>query len=394
MSLCFYTDGPPLPDNAHGNHGIARNFIEILGQDLGMVLTRRYRRSVLPADIIKAAGNVPVKLHPDSSPFGVRRFFPTLAAMVDLLLFILWLPVLYLTLRIHHIDRVFILCGADAWFLFNVRLLQILGVNTDIYLVDDIEISTQHGHNRILKSVVGHLLSSAICNSPQIFAISQGFVDELNSRFHCDAKWLPLPSISPPPKDKVIAETETISSERHIVFIGGLNHLYIDALQDLYKTICDFNSQKNKKYNLFLKIISYTNPSHFISTLPHSDWVLGFEKLPDEERCNHLESSYACFLPYSFNPEEQLMVSTSFSCKILEYYASGRPILVYGPAYASIPKFFRNEKLPLCATNSEELHACLLDLENWSSSELVNLYYDVWNKHHSPTRIREILLNI
>lgn len=386
MSACFYTDGPPSPDFAHGNHGIAKYFIKILAGDLGFVLTRRYRNAFSRASIESACSGVPLILHPDTSGWGLRRFFPAVAAFVDILLFAFWLPGQKKKFQRAGIRRIFVLCGSDAWFLLNVWLLQTLDIPTEIYLVDDIEASARHGASRRLRPWLQPLLAAVIKRSATVHAISPGFVEHLNERFGCRAQWLPLPSLSAPPAAELFRACT--GEKRHIVFIGALNHLYVDALRDLYEEICRFNAEGNRDYKLVLEIISYGSAEAFLTSLPNRDWVVFFHKLPDTEMHRHLSSAYACILPYSFKPEERLMVSTSFSCKILEYYACGRPILVYGPAYASIPRYFCEENLPLCATNREELKAALTNLEAWQKAELLAHYSEVWKRHHSPEAIR------
>jgi hypothetical protein len=388
MSLCFYTDGPPLPDNAHGNHGIAKCFIRILASSDFYLLTRRYRRSYSRQSIAQACGSTPVLFHPDSSPLGLRKFFPSLACVIDITLFFFWLPVLFLQLRRRNIERIFVLCGADAWFLFNLWLLQCLGIPMDLYLVDDIETSTAHGHNQTLQKIVTPLLHSVLKRSSRVYAISPGFVEHLEKKHHITATWLPLPAPDAPP---ALASETSHDRSRSIVFIGGLNHLYIDALQDLYGALCLWNQNPKRDFSLHLEIISYGSTQAFLNSLPNQDWVLSHEKLPDTVRLEKLKKAYACFLPYSFKEEERLMVSTSFSCKILEYFQSGRPIMVYGPSYASIPRYFRAENLPLCATTKEELDQVLNQINSYQASDLMPLYQQLWEKYHSPRAIKKYL---
>ena len=392
MKILFYTDTPPLPDNGHGNHGISKYFIAILAQDLRAVLTRRYRRSFSKSLINEACDQVSLILHPDVSPWGIRRYFSNVAAILDVFLFLIWLPKLrHLILR-RNIERIFILCGADAWFLFNIRIVQMAGIPVEIYLVDDIEASAEYGHNRLLRNWVRPLLDSVIKRSAGVHAISLGFVEHLNKRFGCQAQWLPLPSIVGPPSPEAFSPIG--GEKRNLVFIGGLNHLYLDALRDLYDEICEFNKVEGRRYKLVLKIISYSNAEGFLGSLPNQDWVVAYYKLSDAEMHQHLASAYACFLPYSFKDEERLMVTTSFSCKILEYYACGRPILVYGPPYASIPRYFNEENLPLCATNREELKSALVEIETHQKSELMKRYDEVWQKYHSPKAMRQRLQSL
>jgi len=383
--LCFWTQAPPLIDQAHGNHGIAREFASILQGKAQMLLTSQYRRRFSIAEIRQATGGIPLQLYPDSSFTGIRRFSPTLAAIVDLLLFIAFL--LFLVTKLHQrgIREIFVLCGADVWFLIPVALVQQFGFEVHIYLVDELEASSQYGHNRTLKRLVHPLLKTVLKHSTRVSAISVGFSEHLTARFGCCAGWLPLPISQPPYHPTAFAPCLTDS--RKIVFIGSLNHLYLDALQDLYMEIMEFNKRPEVDYKLHLDIITYGSGEDFLNLLHSTEHVTIYQNLPLAQRMAQMREAYACFLPYSFHIAEKLMVSTSFSCKIIEYYAAGRPILVYGPEYASIPEYFQRGGLPLCATNRSQLHKILPLIEKYDTAELLGMYRDTWAENHSPKAI-------
>lgn len=391
MRLCFYSSDPPLRDQAYGNHGVARNFIEILRQEDPVILSRRSRKAINLKEAASVCGSLEFWLHPCASGWGLKRLLPTSAGIVDGLLFAFWLPVLFWKLRRAGIERIFVLCGADAWFLINVRLLQTLGIPVDVYLVDDIEDSSTQGLYRRLPGFIHRLLKSVLRHSARNFAISPGFAEHLSDRFGVSATWLPLPAPSfPESAREPVAKPE---ARKPIVFIGALNRLYADALRELYDEISRFNRSGDGGYKLILKIISYSNTKAFLDTLPDTEWVEAHERLERDAMQRHLSEAHACFLPYSFAASEKLMVSTSFSCKILEYFECRRPILVYGPAYASIPRYFRELGLPLCATSREELRESLPRIEAYDTPELIGRYREAWRRFHSPQAIRSILLS-
>jgi hypothetical protein len=389
--IWFWTDAPPKRESSHGNHGVASFLISVLSDKIETVLTRRYHRSFARTDIIGSCSGRDVFFYPDASVTGLRRFCAPLAAALDVILFALWLPILCRRARKSSATKCFILCGADAWFLINIYLFQrFVPLATEIYLVDDIEASATFGHNRVLSPYTRSLLQVVIRQSDGVHAIAPGFVEHLDARFGCRAEWLPLPSLIPPPSTPALLQGG--SHQRSIVFIGGLNHLYVDALRDLYEEICQFNSDARNNAPLMLKIISYGDVEGFMKTLANKKYVEGYRSLSNESMHTHLANAYACLLPYSFLPAEKLMVSTSFSCKILEYFPTGRPILVYGPSYASIPRYFRENGLPLCATSRDELRVCLREIETHQGPELIRQYRDVWGKYHSPNAVRKRLL--
>ena len=391
MRLCFYTGDPPLRDHAYGNHGVARHFINILRDEDPVVLTQLKRRSIQTEEIKDICGSLDLWLHPSVSALGLARFFPAVAALLDALIFAAWLPFLSHRLSKAGIERIFILCGADALFLLHVWLIQKTGIPVDIYLVDDIKDSCERGVYRIIKPWVAPFLRKVLENSARTFAISPGFAGQNSIQIGVPTTWLPLPY---PEFPELSSEHVKLNGpNRHIVFIGAINRLYVQSIRDLYDEICQYNANENRDHKLILEIITYGSTTPLFASLPNRDWVVGFEKLPDEELQRHLAEAYTCFLPYSFSPEERLMVSTSFSCKILEYFQSRRPILVYGPDYASIPRYFKELGLPLCATSREELRKTLGQIAEHDSKELIEQYQSAWRCHHSPAAIRAILLS-
>jgi hypothetical protein len=389
-TLCFWTDAPPLIHNAHGNHGIARHLAQSLSGDTQVLLTRKYRRSIRECEIVSAASGVPVRFYPDISPIGLKRVAPVLSSALDVLIFKLIAPILSRELKRQGIKRLFVLMGADAWFLPNVLCMQNQGFETDLYLVDDIEVSARYGHNRAVSDKAPVWLQRALNQSRKVWAISEAFAEHLARRFKIEAHWLPIPSSDPPPG--VQSAGPAAGEVASIVFSGGLNHLYLEPLRELYEEIDMHNKQCREREALTLDLLTYSQPTAFLDSLPHLKWVTVSRNLPLAERTVRMSKALALYLPYSFEEVERHMVSTSFSCKLLEYFTVGRPILVYGPDYASIPRYFREQNLPLCATNRRQLRDFLANMRNQGTSELLPAYKGVWTRLHCPEAIRAKIL--
>jgi glycosyltransferase involved in cell wall biosynthesis len=62
------------------------------------------------------------------------------------------------------------------------------------------------------------------------------------------------------------------------------------------------------------------------------------EKLPDV-----LATADALLLPFSFEEQQRAVVSTSLPSKVADYLASGVPVLVHAPPYATITSLATNE---------------------------------------------------
>jgi glycosyltransferase involved in cell wall biosynthesis len=259
-------------------------------------------------------------------------------------------------------------------------------------LVDEIEASSKYQQPKWVQLWIRPTLALILKNSASVFAISEGFVDYLKSEFQCKAHWLPLPSQNAPVAPVIFPKSN--KSTRNIVFIGGLNHLYLSALKDVYEEISAFNAKSNSGLPWKLEILSYCPPDALLSLLSNQEHLIFHHDLPNQKCIELMSQASACFLPYSFSKSERIMVTTSFSCKILEYFASGSPILVYGPDYASIPRYFIKEKLPVCTTNRNELRQALSDLAEIRSSDYLAKYHSVWKKYHSPEAFKNCIFKI
>jgi len=116
-----------------------------------------------------------------------------------------------------------------------------------------------------------------------------------------------------------------------------------------------------------------------------------FVGLPNHQLVQRLAANYANFLPYSFAPELRTMVSTAFSCKTSEYFAAGRPILVYGPPYGSVPRHFLEHDIPLVSTVRGELEKLIRSIEEFDTPALIERYGRLVSTYHSPAALRERL---
>jgi hypothetical protein len=389
--IVFWTDAPPTIHQSHGNHGIARHLAKALAGNAELLLTRKYRRSISKTEIVAAAGGIHVQVYPDVSASGLKRVAPSVACALDNMLFGLCAPLISARIKRMGIKRLFVLLGADTWFLPNILRLQKYGLETDLYLVDDIEASARYGHNRVVAEKAHKWLEQALTQSGKVWAISEAFAVHLARRFQIEAHWLPIPCSDSPPR---FLRARSASGEaRSIVFLGGLNHLYLEPLRVLYKEISMRNERYCGQQPIILDLLTYSQPMEFLESLPDTKWVKVAQNLSLPERTARMSNALALFLPYSFEEVEKPMVSTSFSCKLLEYFMVGRPILVYGPEYASIPRYFRKEGLSFCATHVDELREHLQTIVENDGVKFLDRYREVWSKYHSSEAIRKRLFD-
>ena len=201
-------------------------------------------------------------------------------------------------------------------------------------------------------------------------------------------QWLPLViraeqiTYAPPP-----ASGET----RYIGFSGSMNLLYRDALMELSQTVARLNQSTPHRYKIALCVLGL--PPDFREIFSDPTIMEVFQNLPNDRLVERLRQNYANFLPYSFRDSLKAMVSTAFSCKTSEYFAAGRPILVYGPAYASVPRLFLEISLPLVSTTPGGVEKLILEIEQSDTPELIERYRRVVDQFHSPAALRRRLLD-
>lgn len=383
-SWVFYTNAPPLIEGGSGNHGIAHQIIRVDPKKWAFVLSRKFRFCIRRSAVRSACEGAKLILHPDASGYGLKKIFPRISGFFDFLIFAFWI---FASKEVRIKKRQwFILCGADYWFLLHVWLIQKIGIPTHIYLVDEIDASEKQNFPRWIRFWMQKTFSTVLENSKTVFAISEGFVDFLKRKHYCEAKLLPL-TVSTPPGAHVFVNGIS-ERKKKIVFIGALNRLYLDGLKDIYEEIVYFNSSHCSQHPWHLEVLSYNPPNRLVELLPHTKYLVFYQNLSFQERLSRLSQASACFLPYSFSKSDELIVSTSFSCKILEYFSASSPIVVYGPEYASISKYFLKENLPFCAFNRKELGRVLNDLDPISDPNYLEKYRSVWMRYHSAAAFK------
>jgi hypothetical protein len=258
----------------------------------------------------------------------------------------------------------------------------------DLYLVDDLEALAVMNRQPFIARVTHWTETRLLPRFAKVYTLSKGHAEYLHEKYDIQPEWLPLVirtgeiSYAPPPATGEI---------RSIGFCGSTNVLYRDALIELSAAVAYLNKTTPHRYRI--SFFSSGRPANFATLFPDPSIVDFYESLPNEEIIARLRLNYANFLPYSFSEELKVMVSTAFSCKTAEYFAAGRPILVYGPAYASVPRHFLENQMPLVGTTQGTLAELIPGVEKVDTPELIARYRAVIEEFHSPTALRRHLLS-
>jgi len=287
-------------------------------------------------------------------------------------------------------DRLFALFGGNGFFSPIARwTAAATRLPLDVYMVDDLEESHRLNKQPIAASWARSWEKKMLQKANRVFVISPGYSEHLKEKYSVASSWLPIQV-----RMDSIQYRQYVPKRpdvRFLTFVGGVNSLYSSSLRDCLKAINQWNSHASKPFEFRLQIMSYSTESHVRSELG-ADASIEFLSFPDKELFERrLRESYAFFLPYSFSQDVRVMVSTSFPHKLSDYLPMGRPILVYGPDYASIPRHFRELNLPLCLTRQGELEAGLREIENQDNSNLIDRYEAVVRRCHSPDILRRVL---
>jgi len=383
----FLTDLPPLARNAATCHGIAAHFIRIMGRRFACVLTHRFRRQIKPEQIAADFAPTPFLFYPDAGGFALKRISQGLTDVVDCFLCLFAIPKVRRFVRREKPDRIFALAGASAWFLVIAYIFKkATGLPLDIYLVDDLRDSAKLQKRWFLPHFVGNLEGFVLRRCARVLTISQGYAEHLHDLYGVDPEWLPTPILMDKLEYSPYVAKPGSPEVRTILFVGGSNDLYLLSLVDLYEVIQEWN-RGDRPFELKLRILSLTYPQNLVDLLANTDDLEVELKVQPESLQRQARESWVTFLPYSFAPQMKTMVSTSFSWKLNDSYRSGRPILVYGPAYASIPRYFIEAGLPLCATSRDDLVKTIEQVDAADEPALIDRYREVWHRHHSADAV-------
>lgn len=374
---------------------LAWYWLEAMRVNTALVVTHRMNRKNKVSKIRKTFG-VPSFFYPDASITGTRRFIPRLAEGLDLVLLLASLPFLFLAIKRHRPNRIFAFFGGGHFFLIVTWLVKwISHLPLEIYLVDDLEAFAHLSKRPSLIPFIRWTEKRLYAQADRVFCISEGYCKLLKEKYQINSSFLPVAGISPMDSLAYRPFPSLAADIRYISFCGSLNDLYYDSVCDLYDCIKTWN-EMGHSYRLGLLLVCMHKPDRFLDRIQNDPLVQVKVAVPREALPDILGSSWATFLPYSFSQEAGIkgLVQTAFSCKVLDSFKSGRPILVYGPLCASIPIYFRSNRLPLVAASTEELFGCLAQLGTMDQEVLVTRYRELALEHHTQAALRRRLLSI
>ena len=378
---------PPVKDRATATYSVAWSLAKALEPVTGLLLTRRMHRWVEPERIASDIA-APVRKFKDAWRVGLMGFSEDLRGLVDTFLRAVQAPSLIREARERGCERIFMI-GTNHWCALSMALLigKLGGLPADLYLMDDLEASARMQGKPLKARVARRMERWLLPRFRQVWTICDGYAEHLREKYGVPAITLPL----------VIRQASAEYREAPggdgpviIGYSGGVHGLYEEPLKALVAEIRRRNRQPGLAYRLRLFVPSA--PPGFLDFLGGDDAIEVVAGLDNAGLLAGLGDSHANFLPYSFEEKYRLMVSTAFSCKSAEYLACGRPILVYGPPHASVPRHFRAAGLPLVETAAGGIPALLDALAAHDGPALIAAYNALVRDFHAPASVRDRLL--
>jgi hypothetical protein len=382
------TDAPPLRQGGHGCHVLSWNWLQAMTGNVRRVITHRLNR-FLSARRIAAELPVPSTLYPDLCDLPWPGRLATLKIPGEWAAFLCSLPGIRRDIRESGADRLFAFFGGNMSFLFIVRCAAAAArLPLDVYLVDDLEESARLRGHPLQAWWARRAEARVLRQADRIFTISPAYAEHLSAKYGVPATWLPIAINSGSLRHQPFEPAQP--DVRRLTFIGAVNALYEEALRDCLRAIEEWNAA-DRPYQLRLLLLTYSGREYLERALGNSAALEVVYRPPPDEFDRLLRQSWALFLPYSFAAEVRTMVRTSFPTKLVDCLPVGRPILVYGPPDASLPRHFRENGLPVCVSRREDLSGALRGLERYDSVDTIKLYDSTMNRLHSARHLRSLL---
>jgi hypothetical protein len=278
-------------------------------------------------------------------------------------------------------DILFTFVGADYSTLVRAdRLATLTGKSSVFYLVDDFLAAMQISGTQSIDVAKAKIVAQDVLRrAKHVFTITEGLGDHFGESYGIVPTTLPL-AFDPVPKPSSRAK-------KQIIYVGSVNFLYKDGLFDLFKSVDLIRRAKGEDLKIRLTVPAAIAAKQLGEMPP---FVTSAPIETSDALSEEIGSSLFAFLPYSFASREKEMVSTSFPSKALEYFASARSIVVYGPDYGIATKLFREMAMPSVVSSCTELHDAILShLHKWPDHS--PLYRSYLATKHSLAAIRKTL---
>jgi hypothetical protein len=253
-------------------------------------------------------------------------------------------------LRGSSAGTIFAYIGTDYGVMSRVaRIARQSGKQYALFVVDDFVAPLRiAGASDSVIELVREEAGNALRGARHVFTITDGLGAYLRENFGVSPTTLRL-VFEPAPRP-------VVPVKRQIIYVGSINFLYVPGLRDLFQAVERVRLASGEDLKVRLTV-SARIALRELGELP--PFVIATPADSADELAGEIASSLFAYLPYSFDPREKAMVSTSFPSKSLEYLAYARSIVVYGPEYGVATKLFEQMDLPRVVSTRESLEAAV-----------------------------------
>lgn len=167
------------------------------------------------------------------------------------------------------------------------------------------------------------------------------------------------------------------------VYTGNIIYGRINTLIAISNALKEINKE-NKKAELFIYTANKISEKHR-KRLLSSNSVNLMGKVDYEQIPNILQDASLLIHVESFERQQKLSTSLSFSTKIVDYFESGKPIFAVGWENAASIRYFYENKIGITSTGTSEIKSAIQKIID-DSSKLEKIGIETWNfgkKNHN-----------
>lgn len=328
--LLYFCDFPP--SNFAGGPILLKRLLDDYPSDRLTVLTgSHYLKSAPPEDRLNCSHIV----FPTSNETG-RLGIGRIKSLIS------WLLIPFLTLLgiwlIKRRNLKTVLTVADGHFFIAAAFASLITFTPFILIVHDDWVATQKKRSYVIRFFCAPLFKFTARNASHIYAVSPGMQKLLKTEFGTESE-LQLPSTEIHKPHFLRQAEEAQPNPFRILYAGIGSGAVEEGLSLLVQTIKSGELSKLGLANCEL---------HFYIPASEEDVKrLGWEHeaikvhgwVSQQELRRALAAADLLFLPYSFSEEQKFFTTRSFPSKAADYLASGKPMLILSPGYASIVEY-------------------------------------------------------
>lgn len=180
-----------------------------------------------------------------------------------------------------------------------------------------------------------------------------------------------------------IPETKTVNTPLKMVYTGNIIYGRINSIMAVAKALKEVNKD-SMKIQLFLYTANPISEAIRIQLLETRSVVI-MDKVSYEKIPTILANSDVLLHVESFEKQQMLATSLSFSTKLVDYFQAAKPILALGWEKAASIKYLKDNAIGLTVNDVENLFAVLSDLSR-NKDMLNSLGSSIWEfgqSHHN-----------